>query len=52
MPRIVRFYETGGPEVLRFEDATQHPEKGEVLLRVEAIGLNRADSMFMRGQFF
>ena len=52
MPRIVRFYETGGPEVLRFEDAIQHPGKGEVLLRVEAIGLNRADSMFMRGRFF
>jgi hypothetical protein len=47
----VRFYETGGPEVLRVEDAIRHPGKGEVLLQVEAIGLNRADSMFMRGHF-
>jgi NADPH:quinone reductase-like Zn-dependent oxidoreductase len=50
--RIVRFYETGGPEVLRVEDAVQHPRKGEVLLQVEAIGLNRADSMFMHGRFY
>lgn len=52
MHRIVRFYETGGPEVLRVEDADQHPRKGEVLLQVEAIGLNRADSMFMHGRFY
>jgi len=52
MARVVRFYETGGPEVLRVEDATQHPGPGEVLLQVQAIGLNRADSMFMHGQFF
>jgi hypothetical protein len=52
MPRMVRFYETGGPNVLRVEDAIKHPRNGEVLLKVEAIGLNRADSMFMRGRFF
>jgi hypothetical protein len=39
MPRIVHFYETGGPEVLRVEDAIQRPRKSEVLLQVEAIGL-------------
>lgn len=53
MPRQIRFYETGGPEVLKFEDVTlQHPQEGEVIVRVEAIGLNRAESMFMHGQFF
>jgi NADPH:quinone reductase-like Zn-dependent oxidoreductase len=52
MARIVRFYETGGPEILRVEDAIQHPRRGEVLIQVEAIGLNRADSMFMHGHFF
>ena len=52
MPRIVRFYETGGPEVLRTEDLILRPQFGEVLLQVEAFGLNRADSMFMRGRFF
>jgi NADPH:quinone reductase-like Zn-dependent oxidoreductase len=52
MPRMVRFYETGGPNVLRVEDAIKHARKGEALLKVEAIGLNRADSMFMHGRFF
>jgi NADPH:quinone reductase-like Zn-dependent oxidoreductase len=52
MPRIVRFYETGGPEVLKLEELVQHPRTREVLLQVEAIGLNRADSMFMHGRFF
>jgi NADPH:quinone reductase-like Zn-dependent oxidoreductase len=52
MARIVRFSQTGGPQVLELEDATQQPCSGEVLLQVEAIGLNRADSMFMHGKFF
>lgn len=53
MPRIVRFYKTGGPEVLRLEDAAaQRPGSGEVLLRVQAAGLNRAEALFMRGQYF
>ncbi len=28
-----------------------HPKKGEVLIRVEAIGLNRAEVMFRSGQY-
>ena len=52
MARIVRFYETGGPEILRVEEAIQHPRRGDVLIQVEALGLNRADSMFMHGHFF
>jgi NADPH:quinone reductase-like Zn-dependent oxidoreductase len=52
MPKVVRFHETGGPEVLRFEDvALQQPGKGELRLKVQAIGLNRAESMFYRGQY-
>jgi NADPH:quinone reductase-like Zn-dependent oxidoreductase len=52
MPTIVRFHELGGPEVLRFEDVpTQRPGKGEVRLRVQAAGLNRAESMFYHGQY-
>jgi NADPH:quinone reductase-like Zn-dependent oxidoreductase len=50
MPKIVRFYETGGPEVLRLEDSPiQAPKANEVRLRIVAIGLNRAESMFRRG---
>jgi NADPH:quinone reductase-like Zn-dependent oxidoreductase len=52
MPRIVRFYETGGAEVLKIEDsALVEPGEGEVRLRVEAIGLNRAEVMFRQGQY-
>jgi NADPH:quinone reductase-like Zn-dependent oxidoreductase len=52
MPRIVRFHRLGGPENLQLDEMPpQHPGKGEVRLRVQAIGLNRAESMFYRGQY-
>jgi NADPH:quinone reductase-like Zn-dependent oxidoreductase len=52
MPKIVRFHELGGPEVLKIEDLpSREPGKGEVRLRVEAIGLNRAESMFFHGRY-
>jgi NADPH:quinone reductase-like Zn-dependent oxidoreductase len=52
MPKTVRFYEVGGPEVLRFEDApSKQPGEGEVRLKVQAIGLNRAEALFLRGQY-
>ena len=50
MPRIVFFHETGGPEVLRLEEApTVPPGPGEMQIRVEAIGLNRAEVMLREG---
>ncbi len=52
MTRIVRFHELGGPEVLRFEeDAPRDPAKGEVRVRMQALGLNRAELLFMQGQY-
>lgn len=52
MPKIVRFHETGGPEVLRLEELPlDEPGEGEVRLKVEAIGLNNADMLFRRGQY-
>ena len=52
MPKVVRFHEVGGPEVLKIEDvAVPQAGKGEVRLKVEAIGLNRAESMFYHGQY-
>lgn len=52
MPRIVRFHETGGAEVLRIEELPlAEPGAGEVRLKVEAIGLNRAEVMFRSGQY-
>lgn len=50
--RVVRFSELGEPEVLRIEDVpTPHPGPGEVAVDVAAIGLNRAESMFRRGEY-
>jgi NADPH:quinone reductase-like Zn-dependent oxidoreductase len=52
MPKIVRFYETGGPEVLKSEESPLvEPGAGEVRLKVEALGLNRAEIMFRQGQY-
>lgn len=52
MSRIVRFHETGGPEVLRIEEVeVPAPKKGEVRLAVRALGLNRAEAMFRSGQY-
>ena len=52
MSRVVRFHETGGPEVLKVEDVVvPQPGKGEVRIKVQAIGLNRAECMFRAGQY-
>ncbi|GAB3652742.1 zinc-dependent alcohol dehydrogenase family protein [Glycomyces tarimensis] len=50
--KTVRFSELGGPEVLRIEQLDPgEPGPGEVLLRVEAIGLNRAEALFRAGRY-
>ena len=50
--RVVRFHAVGGPEVLKIEKETiPEPGKGEVRLNVKAIGLNRAEVMFRKGQY-
>ena len=52
MPKIVRFYKTGGAEVLKVEELPLvEPGAGEVRLTVEAFGLNRAEVMFRRGEY-
>jgi NADPH:quinone reductase-like Zn-dependent oxidoreductase len=52
MPRIVRFHELGGPEVLKIEEMpARRPGRGEVVIDVKAMGLNRAEAMFMHGQY-
>lgn len=52
MTQAIRFHETGGPEVLRYEDVeVGEPGAGEVRVRVEAIGLNRAEAMFRSGAY-
>jgi NADPH:quinone reductase len=52
MADIVRFYETGGPEVLQIEDVEPAaPGEGEVRLKVEAFGLNRAEVLYRQGLY-
>ena len=52
MPKIVRFHQTGAADVLKLEDVPlSEPGAGEVRLKVEAIGLNRAEVMFRQGQY-
>ena len=52
MSKIIRFHETGSADVLKIEDLPlTEPGEGEVRLKVEAIGLNRAEIMFRRGQY-
>jgi NADPH:quinone reductase-like Zn-dependent oxidoreductase len=52
MTRVVRFCELGGPEVLRLEDHDLGaPGVGEVLVDVEAIGLNRSEANFRRDRY-
>ena len=52
MTRLVRFYEQGGPEVLKLEEVElDAPGPGELRIRVEAIGLNRSEAMYRRGGY-
>jgi NADPH:quinone reductase-like Zn-dependent oxidoreductase len=52
MPKAIRFNEIGGPEVLHFEDIPERqPGPGEVALKVQAVGLNRAESMYYHGVY-
>ncbi|OLO11207.1 NADPH:quinone reductase [Chromohalobacter japonicus] len=52
MVKVVKFHETGGPEVLKFEDTeVGEPGEGELRVKVEAIGLNRAEAMFRSGAY-
>ncbi|MEU6497078.1 zinc-dependent alcohol dehydrogenase family protein [Streptomyces sp. NPDC046984] len=53
MARQVQFDQLGGPEVLTVREVEiDPPGPGEVLLRVEAIGVNRAEVMFREGSYF
>jgi NADPH:quinone reductase len=52
MAKVVRFHETGGPQVLRLEHMdVGTPGTGEVRLRHIAVGLNYADTYFRNGTY-
>lgn len=51
--RAIVIHEPGGPEVLRLEEVeTPEPGAGEVLIRVEAAGVNYADTAVRQGMTF
>lgn len=52
MPRIIRLSQVGDASVLKMVDEPQQePGKGEVRIRVQAIGLNRAEILFREGLY-
>lgn len=51
--RVVRFDREGGPEVMRLvHEPVAEPDVGQVRVRVEAIGLNRAEAMYRGGYYY
>ncbi|MCI0630450.1 MAG: alcohol dehydrogenase catalytic domain-containing protein [Phycisphaerales bacterium] len=47
-----RFHSLGGPEVLKIETVpVTEPGPGEIRIRVEAIGLNRAENLYRAGRY-
>jgi NADPH:quinone reductase-like Zn-dependent oxidoreductase len=51
--RAWQFEGIGGPELLRVVDRElAPPDAGEALVRIRAIGLNRADLLYMAGRYF
>lgn len=50
--RAVQFHEHGGPDVLTVDDIdTPDPGPGEVLVEVEAVGVNPVDTYFREGEY-
>lgn len=50
MAHVIRFHQTGGPEVLQIDRIdVRPPREDEVRIRVEAVGLNRSDSIYYHG---
>jgi NADPH2:quinone reductase len=50
--KAILIRETGGPSVLEWTDVpTPHPGRGEVLVRAEAIGVNRPDVLIRKGDY-
>ncbi|PSM49400.1 NADPH:quinone reductase [Chroococcidiopsis sp. CCALA 051] len=47
MPKVVKFYEFGSPEVLKVEEEPLRDlQSGEVRIKVQALGLNRAEVLY------
>src|ERR1700730_1281580 len=52
MSRTIKFAQAGGPELLEFiETQVSAPGPHEVRIKVKAIGINRADSMWRNDKY-
>jgi NADPH:quinone reductase-like Zn-dependent oxidoreductase len=52
MSRTIQFAKAGGPEVLQYVDEpVRAPQADEVRIKVQAIGINRAESMWRNDQY-
>ena len=52
MVAVVRVHQTGGPEMLRYEDIpAKEPGQGEIKIKQTAIGLNYIDTYFRSGLY-
>lgn len=52
MPHAIQIHETGGPEVMRYEEVTvAEPGPGEARIRHTAVGLNYIDVYFRTGLY-
>lgn len=52
LTKIIRFDEYGDPAVLKLESVpVPEPKEDEVLVRIEAMSLNRADALFRSNQY-
>ncbi len=50
--KVIRFHEYGDPNVLKYEDEERPvPGAGQVLVKIEAVGLNYADTMRRRNNY-
>ncbi|MFI6483862.1 zinc-dependent alcohol dehydrogenase family protein [Nonomuraea sp. NPDC050663] len=51
--RTVLFHELGGPDVLKVEEVRLGaPGRGEARVRIDAIGVNRAEALFRAGTYY
>jgi NADPH:quinone reductase-like Zn-dependent oxidoreductase len=52
MSRVIQFFTAGAPDVLQFVDVpAREPLANEVRIKVKAIGVNRAESMWRRDDY-
>jgi NADPH:quinone reductase-like Zn-dependent oxidoreductase len=50
--RVIRFHRTGGPEVLQIDEIELPPLKNnEVLLKMDALAISRADILWREGDY-